>query len=204
MKLVVGLGNPGPEYADTRHNAGFRIVERLAQRHGIVLRRERRLGARLGAGSVRGVGVTLLEPQGFMNCSGGAVAAALAELALADPGADLLIVYDDLDLPFGRLRIRPGGGAGGHRGLADVQDRLGRSDFPRLRFGIGRPPPGVDPVDHVLAPFAVEEAAQLPALVDAAADAIEAILSEGVEAAIGRFNPDGGQSPREGKKAPKG
>jgi len=193
VKLVVGLGNPGPEYAETRHNAGFRIVERVAQRHGIALRRERHLGARLGVGSVRGLRVGLLEPQGFMNRSGGAVAAALAQIPLADLGADLLVVYDDLDLPFGRLRIRPGGGAGGHRGLADIQGRLGRSDFPRLRFGIGRPPPGVDPADHVLTPFAGEEVTQLAALVDAAADAVETVLADGVGAAMARFNPDGGK-----------
>ena len=190
MKLVVGLGNPGPEYADTRHNAGQRIVERLAGRHGIALARKVRLEARLGAGSVRGVRVALLVPLGFMNASGRAVERALEALAPLDPSLDLLVVYDDLDLPFGRLRIRPGGGAGGHRGLADIQERLGRGDFARLRFGIGRPPPGGDPVDYVLASFDPDEAAALPERIDAAADALETMLGEGVATAMNQFNPD--------------
>lgn len=188
MKLVVGLGNPGPEYADTRHNAGFRIVERLAQRHGIALRLEKRFRARFGEGRVRGVPTAVLEPQTYMNRSGQSVVAAVDALPLGDLTTDLLVVYDDLDLPFGRLRLRPGGGAGGHNGLADVQARLGRSDFPRLRFGIGRPPAGEDPVDYVLAPFDAEQRALLDARVELAADAIEAVLSEGVAAAMNRFN----------------
>ena len=190
MKLVVGLGNPGPEYADTRHNAGQRIVEHLAGRHGIALARKARLEARLGAGSVRSVRVALLVPLGFMNVSGRAVERALEALGPLDPAQDLLVVYDDLDLPFGRLRIRPGGGAGGHRGLADIQERLGRSDFPRLRFGIGRPPPGADPVDYVLAPFGREEAAALPERIEAAADALEAMLGGGIATAMNQFNPN--------------
>lgn len=188
MKLVVGLGNPGAEYAETRHNAGFRIVERLAERHGIALGRERRFHGRYGEGRVRGVAAGILEPLTFMNLSGRAVAAAVSELAIEDLAADLLVAYDDLDLPFGRLRIRPGGGAGGHNGLADVQDRLRRSDFPRLRFGIGRPPPGEDPVAYVLAPFDDAERASLDARLDAAADAAEAVLLEGVARAMNRWN----------------
>jgi len=190
VKLVVGLGNPGPEYANTRHNAGQRIVERLAGRHRIALQREARLEARLGAGSVGGVRVALLVPQGFMNASGRAVEAALEALAPLDPAQDLLVVYDDLDLPFGRLRIRRGGGAGGHRGLADIQERLGRSDFARLRFGIGRPPPADDPIDYVLALFDADEAAALPERIEAAADALETMLTEGLGAAMNQFNPD--------------
>ena len=188
MKLVVGLGNPGPEYAATRHNVGFLVVERLAARHGIVLVRHRDLEARYGEGTVRGVVAAILEPLTWMNRSGRAVLAAVAALALDDLGRDLLVVYDDLDLPFGRLRIRPEGGAGGHNGLGDVQDRLRRQDFPRLRFGIGRPPSGEDPVDYVLAAFAPEQAAVLASRLEAAADAVEAVLVEGVPAAMNRFN----------------
>jgi PTH1 family peptidyl-tRNA hydrolase len=191
VKLVVGLGNPGPEYAETRHNAGLRIVERLAERHSIALKRELRLEARLGEGEVRGVHVALLAPLAFMNASGRAVLAALAALPALDPAQDLLVVYDDLDLPFGRLRIRPGGGAGGHRGLADVQERLGRSDFPRLRFGIGRPASGEDPIDYVLAPFGAAETAVLAERLAAAAEALETALAEGVAAAMERYNPEG-------------
>jgi PTH1 family peptidyl-tRNA hydrolase len=190
LKLVVGLGNPGPEYERTRHNAGFRIVECLAARHGIALARERRLLGRCGRGRVAGVDAAILEPETWMNRSGRAVLAALEAWAL-DPAADLLVAYDDLDLPFGRLRLRPGGSAGGHNGLGDIQERLGRSDFARLRFGIGRPPPGCDAIEYVLAPFAPEEAASLEGLVERAADAIEAALVEGVERAMNRFNAVG-------------
>ena len=188
MKLVVGLGNPGPEYADTRHNVGFRIVERLAERHALRLRPERRFHGRFADGVVRGVAVGILEPHTWMNLSGRAVLAAVDALPLGDLASDLLVVIDDLDLPFGRLRVRPGGGAGGQKGLADIQERLGRSDFPRLRFGIGRPAPGEDPVDHVLSPFAPPEAAALDERLDAAADAIESVLVDGVALAMNRFN----------------
>lgn len=188
MKLVVGLGNPGPEYAETRHNAGFRVVERLAARHGIALRRERRFAGLFGEGIASGVAVGLLEPQTWMNLSGQAVVAAVDALPLGDLTSSLVVVYDDLDLPFGRLRVRPGGGAGGHNGLADIQERLGRSDFPRVRFGIGRPAAGADPVDYVLAPFDAEQRAALDAHVGRAADAVEAILVEGVARAMNRHN----------------
>lgn len=189
MKLVVGLGNPGPEYAETRHNAGFRIAERLAVRHGIALARERRFLGRFGQGAVCGVATAVLEPHTWMNLSGRAVLAAVDALPIGDLTQDLLVVYDDLDLPFGRLRIRPGGGAGGHNGLSDIQDRLRRSDFPRLRFGIGRPPPGDDPVEYVLAPFDAGERAALDTHLELAADAVEAILRDGVASAMNRFNP---------------
>jgi len=188
LQLVVGLGNPGSEYEATRHNVGFRVVERLAARCGIALRREKRLRGRIGVGRVAGVEAALLEPETWMNRSGEAVAAAI-EMHPLDPASELLVVYDDLDLPFGRLRLRPGGGAGGHNGLADIGERLARSDFPRLRFGIGRPPAGVDPIDHVLAPWSADESAALDVRLDAACDAIELALTEGVARAMNRVNP---------------
>jgi PTH1 family peptidyl-tRNA hydrolase len=188
VKLVVGLGNPGPEYAETRHNAGFLIVDRLAARHRIALARERRFQGAYGEGAVCGQRVALLEPHTWMNLSGKAVVAAVDALPLGDLTSDLVVVYDDLDLPFGRLRVRPGGSAGGQKGLADIQERLGRSDFPRVRFGIGRPPPGGDPVEHVLAPFDEVELRSLEAALDRGADAVEAILADGVQAAMNRFN----------------
>jgi len=187
LRLVVGLGNPGSEYEATRHNAGFRVIERLADRHRIALRREKRLHGRFGSGRIAGAETGLLEPETWMNRSGRAVVAALDAHPL-DPAQDLLVVYDDLDLPFGRLRLRPGGGAGGHNGLGDVQERLGRNDFPRLRFGIGRPPVGVDPVDYVLAPWAADEAAALDGRLDAACDAVELAFVEGVSRAMNRVN----------------
>jgi PTH1 family peptidyl-tRNA hydrolase len=188
VKLVVGLGNPGPEYAETRHNVGFRILERLAARHGIGLRRERRFSGLFGDGVANGVAVGLLEPHTFMNRSGQAVVAAVDALPLGDLASDLVVVYDDLDLPFGRLRVRPGGGAGGHNGLGDIQEKLGRNDFPRLRFGIGRPAAGEDPVAYVLAPFDAEQRAALDARATLAVEALEAILAEGVAVAMNRFN----------------
>ncbi len=188
MKLVVGLGNPGSEYGETRHNVGFRIVERVGARHGIALGRDRKLRALFGTGRIDAVEVGLLLPQTWMNLSGRAVVAAVDGLGIGPLSEDLLVAYDDLDLPFGRLRVRPGGGAGGHNGLGDIQDRLRRNDFPRLRFGIGRPPPDEDPVEYVLAPFDAEQAEALDARLDAAADAIEAVLREGVETAMNRFN----------------
>ena len=187
MKLVVGLGNPGVEYEHTRHNVGFRIVECVAARHRIALRHDRQLHARFGLGRIAGSETALLEPQTYMNLSGRAVLATLDAYPV-DPATDLLVVYDDLDLPFGRLRLRASGGAGGHNGIVDIQQQLGRHDFARLRFGIGRPPTGEDPIAHVLAPFRADEQAQLGAHLDAASDAIELALAEGVARAMNRVN----------------
>lgn len=194
MKLVVGLGNPGRRYAATRHNVGFRVVERFAARHAIALDAQR-FGGRFGrgrlvpdAGAPLDVGV--LEPLTFMNRSGAAVAEALAALPVAEPAQDLMLAFDDVDLPFGRLRLRLGGGAGGHRGLADVIEVLGRRDLPRLRFGVGRPAVPMDTTDWVLTEFSEAEEAALPGRVDAAADALECALVDGVQAAMNRFNRD--------------
>jgi PTH1 family peptidyl-tRNA hydrolase len=125
-----------------------------------------------------------------MNRSGDSVASALAELPVAEPSEDLIVAFDDVDLPFGRLRLRPGGGAGGHRGLAHVIERLGRRDFPRLRFGVGRPPEGTDTVDWVLTPFSDEEERELGAHLERAARALESALREGVSATMNLFNRD--------------
>ncbi|MGI9591619.1 MAG: aminoacyl-tRNA hydrolase [Myxococcota bacterium] len=202
MKLVVGLGNPGPRYADTRHNAGFRVVERLAQRRGVPLADERFQG-RFGTGwlpAAEGpaLALGLLQPLTFMNRSGAAVAEALAALPVADPARDLLVFVDDVDLPFGRLRLRSSGGAGGQRGLADVIAVLGRQDFPRLRFGIGRPEGGMETADWVLSPFSSPEREGLAGRVEVAAEACEMALLEGVTAAMNRFNPDPAPEPSSG------
>ena len=194
MKLVVGLGNPGPRYAGTRHNVGFRIVERFAGVHRIALD-EPRFGGRFGRAVVAlpdavRLDVGVLEPGGFMNCSGPVVREALRLLPVGEIASDLLVVLDDVDLPFGRLRLRPGGSSGGHRGLADVIACLGREDFPRLRFGVGRPGVPMETADWVLQRFAPEEAAQLGARVEAAAAAVEAALGLGIDAAMNRVNRD--------------
>ena len=196
MKLIVGLGNPGPRYARTRHNAGFRVAECFAARHAIELASER-FGGSFGRGRVAApaggtLDVGVLEPQGFMNRSGDAVALALSKLPVEDPARDLIVILDDVDLAFGRLRLRHAGGAAGHKGLEHVIERLGRSDLPRLRFGIGRPTTPIDVAAWVLERFTPQEEQALPALVATAADALAAWLFEGLEAAMNRFNRDSG------------
>lgn len=187
MKLVVGLGNPGARYAATRHNVGFRIVERLAERTAIALGQER-YGGRFGRGRWQGVEIALLEPLTFMNRSGAAAAQAVADLPVVEPAEDLLIVYDDVDLPLGQIRIRRAGGGGGHRGLTDVIAQLGIREIPRLRFGVGRPPPDVSTTDYVLEPFSPEEEATLEPALARAAEAAGAALLRGFELAMNRYN----------------
>ena len=198
MKLLVGLGNPGRRYARTRHNVGWRVAERFAAGCGLRLDRDEHRG-RYGEGRLRCADreqqVGVLLPQDFMNLSGDAVAEALASLPIEDPRSDLLVVFDDVDLPFGRLRLRPGGGAGGHRGLTHVIERLGRRDFPRLRFGVGRPPDGTDTVEWVLESFSPEEEAQLPALVERAAQAAASAFCDGVGLAMNAWNRDPAAAP---------
>ena len=194
MKLVVGLGNPGPRYAATRHNVGFRVVERFARAQGIPLE-ERRFGGRFGRARAALVGgvrldVGVLEPESFMNRSGEVVREALGLLPVEDVARDLLVVLDDVDLPFGRLRLRPAGGSGGHLGLADVIACLGRDDFARLRFGVGRPAVPMETSSFVLQRFSPEEEERLAPRIEAAAAAIEAALSQGVVAAMNRVNRD--------------
>ncbi len=191
MKLVVGLGNPGRRYAQTRHNAGFRIVDRFASRHRIELSTAKFRG-RFGRGRALGLDIGILCPETFMNLSGQSVAEALRFLPVEDAARDLLVALDDVDLPFGRLRLRRAGGSGGHKGLDDVLEQLGTRDLPRLRFGVGRPEAGAcaDTVDYVLEPFSKQEEAALPALIDAASDAIESCLVDGIDAAMNRHNRD--------------
>jgi PTH1 family peptidyl-tRNA hydrolase len=185
VKLLVGLGNPGSRHRATRHNAGRRIAERFAAAHGIALC-ERRFRGRYGEGRVGPHPVGVLAPETFMNVSGEAVAEARDALALAP--ADLLLAFDDLDLPLGRIRLRAAGGAGGHRGLASVIEMLGTRAFPRLRFGIGRPPSGQDPVDYVLTPFSAAEEEVVAERLPVAVEAVDAAFCEGLGPAMCRFN----------------
>ncbi|MBJ20070.1 MAG: aminoacyl-tRNA hydrolase [bacterium] len=187
-RLIVGLGNPGPQYALTRHNIGFRVVERLADRAGAEWREEASLDARVTAIELAGEDCLLLEPQTFMNRSGRSVAAACERWPDLDPTTDVFVVYDDLDLPTGRIRLRASGGGGGHRGIGDVLDELGTRALPRLRFGVGHPGSGEEVIGWVLGPFPEDEEAELPAAVDRAADAIESALRDGIPAAMGQFN----------------
>lgn len=185
MNLLLGLGNPGAEYARTRHNAGWMVLEEIEER-GRFGRSERGGPARIRRGSVDGLELTLARPTTFMNLSGRAGVHLAASLGV-DVG-DIVVVHDDVDIPFGRLRIRRGGSAGGHRGVASLMAGWRRSDFIRVRVGVGRPPAGGDTVDYVLAPFTADERAALPAIVRRAADATIAVVRDGLESAMNQFN----------------
>jgi PTH1 family peptidyl-tRNA hydrolase len=185
LAMVVGLGNPGPEYELHRHNIGFRVVDALARAHG--LRFSVRKGkARVAQGAVDGREVILVKPRTYMNLSGQAVSRICRELEVASDR--LLIVYDDLDLPLGRLRLRPEGGSGGHKGMRSIIRALGTQSFARLRVGIGRPPGRMDPADYVLQPFEEEEQPLVAEAVERAVGAVEYWLAEDVVAAMDRFN----------------
>lgn len=185
MKLIVGLGNPGKKYQGTRHNLGFLVIDRLAQQNHIALS-QRLCDAMIGEWLSRGETIVFAKPQTFVNRSGVAVREILADYrGTAD---DLVVVYDDLDLPFGRIRIRPQGSAGGHRGILSIREHLGSAPFCRVRIGIGRPPEGMDAVDYVLDPFSATEQETLAETIDRAAASVEFILTDGVERAMGRFN----------------
>jgi PTH1 family peptidyl-tRNA hydrolase len=185
LKLIVGLGNPGERYAETRHNIGFMVVSRLASGAGIALKRQGYQGI-YGVGRVVGEEVAMLLPQTFMNRSGTSVAPACQSLGV--PPGDLIVVHDEIDLPFGTLRIKAGGGHGGHNGLRSITDALGHGDFVRVRLGVGRPPTGGDVSGHVLSRFAAAERKLLPELLDRAAAAVETILTRGSAAAMNEFN----------------
>ncbi len=184
-RLVAGLGNPGPAYEGTPHNIGYRVVEELARRHGVP-RAKRGFDGRVAEGSIRGRSVLLLQPTTFMNDSGRSVAAALRATKL--PLADLLVVHDHIDLPFGRLRLMEGGGSGGHNGLKSITGLIGPG-YCRLRVGVDRPP-STDPdvvAEFVLSPFR-ESRAEVDALTASAADAVELWLDAGLEEAAGAVN----------------
>ncbi len=195
MFLVAGLGNPGEEYAATPHNMGFLVVDRLAERHGIRLTRKE-CQALIGQGTIGGKTVLLAKPQTYMNLSGVAVKPLLQKNELA--AADLLLVYDELDLPWGTLRIRPNGRAAGHNGVTDVIDKVGTQEFPRVRLGVH---PGADRKggkDYLLSRFTRQHTENLDSFVDLGADAVESIIAEGVEKSMARFNRRAqGETPEE-------
>ncbi|HEV7215826.1 MAG TPA: aminoacyl-tRNA hydrolase [Chloroflexota bacterium] len=176
--LVVGLGNPGANYAQHRHNAGFMVIAELARRHGVSVR-ERKKQALLGAGTIAGRHVTLAMPQTGMNDSGKSVRALREFYKL--PSERVLLVYDDLDLPFGHVRARPNGSAGGHHGLESILAQTGTLNYPRVRVGIGRPATRAEVIDFVLSPFHPREQEAAEAAIGAAADAVERWLSAGEE-----------------------
>ncbi len=185
MKLIVGLGNPGERYADNRHNVGFQVVEQLAIRSGISLKKKNHQ-AIFGIGQVAGEEVTLLLPQTFMNLSGASVGSAYRSLGLT-PG-DLIVIHDDIDLDFGVMKIKLGGGHGGQNGIRHILGILGTGDFVRVKVGIGRPSVGGDVSNHVLSRFSAAERKQLDDILSGAADAVEVILDKGVLNAMSAFN----------------
>ncbi|MFS8902675.1 aminoacyl-tRNA hydrolase [Synechococcus sp. H60.4] len=187
LQLIVGLGNPGPQYANTRHNCGFMVVDRLAERWGIPLALEKRFQGSYGEGLALGGKRRLLKPETYMNRSGQSVRAVMDWYKL-DP-ASVLVVYDDMDLPLGRLRLRGSGSAGGHNGMKSIIQHLGSEAFPRLRLGVGKPKGHQDMVGHVLGRFEPTEQAVLERVLRAAVEAVECCLQEGLRAAMNRFNP---------------
>ncbi len=185
--LVVGLGNPGPDYAGTRHNVGFRVVELLATRAGGgKFSRHRKANADVLEGRLGERRVVLAKPRTYMNVSGGPVAGLLQYYSV--PLEDLVVVHDELDLDFGVVRLKRGGGEGGHNGLRSVSSSVGSKDYLRVRLGIGRPPGRQDPADYVLKRFSAVEGKELDFVVDLAADATEALLADGLEPAQNRFH----------------
>ncbi|GAB3869767.1 aminoacyl-tRNA hydrolase [Dactylosporangium cerinum] len=179
--LIVGLGNPGPAYARNRHNVGFMIADLIAQRAGLRFSRHRRVAADVAEGRLRvgGPRIVLVKPLTFMNLSGGPVAG-LAQFYKV-PLAQVIAVHDELDVPYEQLRLKQGGGEGGHNGLRSMSSSLGGKDYIRVRFGIGRPPGRQDPADYVLADFSAAERKELDFFVDRAADAVEMVIERGLE-----------------------
>lgn len=183
MLLIVGLGNPGKAYEDTRHNIGFMLVDRVAEACGIKFKASGR--AHWGEGLVAGKKAVLIKPQTFMNLCGEAVAE-FSRACSVEP-ASIIAAYDDCDLPFGRIRLRKGGGSGGHRGISSIINHLGTTEFPRVRLGVGRPQDG-NIVDYVLNPFTPEESLKLEEILKRGVDSIETMVAMGIEYAMNRFN----------------
>ncbi len=187
MKIIVGLGNPGPEYARTRHNAGFLAIDRLAARHAPTETPRSRFGGLVTECAIKGSKALLLKPLTYMNRSGLSVAQA-ATFYKANLSADLLVLVDDVALPAGSIRLRPGGSAGGHNGLADVQRALGTDAYPRLRIGIDAKPAAMALHDYVLGRFSDEQSTALAPALEKACDATELFVTDGLETAMNRFN----------------
>jgi PTH1 family peptidyl-tRNA hydrolase len=191
MKLIVGLGNPGRTYAHNRHNAGFRCLNYFAKFHSIRFD-HRQCRARVGIAEVRGEKLLLAKPGTFMNLSGESVACLVHKHDI--PLSDLLVIYDDLDLPLGKIRLRQSGGSGGHKGMNSIISALGSEDFPRIRVGIGRPQAEKQSiseeaiVNYVLSDFSRQEEAIIKPVIAKVAEAIDYFLNQGIEAAMSKFN----------------
>lgn len=186
VSLVVGVGNPGPAYAGNRHNLGYLVVERLAERMGGRLSAHRRTGCELLEGRLAGQRVVLAKPRSYMNLSGGPVASVMKFFKIESSA--VVIVHDELDLPFGTVRLKRGGGEAGHNGLRSISQSISSRDYLRVRFGIGRPPGRMDPATFVLRDFSGAERRELDVLIEHCADATEALLANGLEAAQNQFH----------------
>ena len=185
MKLLVGLGNPGRKYDQTRHNLGFRVLEEIAKQNSIAIRK-RFCDSLVGELMVMGEPVILAKPQTYMNRSGDAVKSLLKEFRVSPE--DLVVVYDELDLPLGRIRIRLKGSAAGHRGAVSVIESMAGAPFYRVRVGIGRPPDGIEAADFVLSPFLPDEIEQIDDIISRAGRAALCIFQEGGQRAMEKFN----------------
>ncbi len=185
MHIIVGLGNPGKQYEHTRHNAGFEVIDRLASNCGIPVE-EHRCRALCGKGAIGGRKVLLVKPQTYMNLSGESVRAAMDFYKISPE--ELIVVYDDVSLDPGQLRIRAGGSAGGHNGVKSIIERLGTQEFPRVRIGTGAKPERMDLADYVLGHFSEAERERMEEAFGEAAEAVGVILTEGIGAAMNRFN----------------
>jgi PTH1 family peptidyl-tRNA hydrolase len=192
MKLIVGLGNPGRDYVNNRHNVGFKCVDLFAREHGISLT-QRGARSKLGTGEIANTRIVVAKPQTFMNLSGEAVSALVRRYNLSPE--DVLVIHDDLDLPLGKIRIREKGSSGGHKGLKSIFSHLGTQDFPRIRVGIApaegsdsAAPPEVDAVEHVLSDFTDAEKTVMRDVYPRVAAAIECVLTEGIAAAMNKYN----------------
>lgn len=185
VALVVGLGNSGPKYEGNRHNVGFLVLDELAARVGGKFKAHKG-GAEVVEGRLAGRRVVLAKPRGYMNTSGGPVAGTAK--FYKTPPSSIIVVHDELDLPFGTVRLKLGGGENGHNGLRSITKSLGTKDYHRVRFGVDRPPGRMDPADYVLRDFSLVERKQLALELDRAADAVEALLELGLEAAQNQFH----------------
>ncbi|MCG6893370.1 MAG: aminoacyl-tRNA hydrolase [Desulfobacteraceae bacterium] len=185
IRLIAGLGNPGSAYAQTRHNAGFMVVDALAEQYGIPWKSSR-YDAAFGRGRVEGCDVLLVKPMAYMNRSGPPLRR-VADYFRIQCG-EMLVVYDDMDLAFGRVKIMEKGGHGGHKGVKSIMDAFGGGDFPRLRVGVGRPQPGQEATDHVLRRFDEAQQAVLGELIGRASEAAVTVLCNGTVEGMNRFN----------------
>jgi PTH1 family peptidyl-tRNA hydrolase len=190
--LVIGLGNPGPEYAATRHNVGQMVADELARRYGGSFSRDKKNNAVTAAiriGGAAGHRVVLGKPLSYMNLSGGPTKALAAYYSV--PAESIIVIHDELDVPFGAIKLKRGGGSAGHNGLKDVTKALGDPDYVRVRVGVGRPPGRQDAADYVLRPFSATERKELDLLIALAADAVEDIIEKGLLEAQQRFHSAG-------------